>query len=91
MNKTQLVDYVANKTGLTKKDANSALDAVIDAVVRTVAGGDSVTLTGFGTFLSVNRKATTKRNPKTGASVSVKAKTVPKFRPGKNFKDTVAK
>ena len=89
MNKHQLVDYIANKTGLTKKDVNNALDAMIEAVVETVSGGDSVTLTGFGTFLSVHRKATTKRNPKTGAPVNVPAKNVPKFRPGKSFRESV--
>lgn len=90
MNKATLVNYIANKTGMTKKDVTAALDAMVDAVVSTVSKGDSVTLTGFGTFLSVHRKATMKRNPKTGASVSVKAKNVPKFRAGKAFREAVA-
>lgn len=90
MNKAKLVDYVANKTGLTKKDVNAALDAVIEAVVSTVRGGDSVTLTNFGTFVSVKRAATVKRNPKTGAPVNVAAKKVPRFRPGKSFREAVA-
>lgn len=89
MNKQQLVDYIANKTGLTKKDVNNALDAMIEAVVETVSGDDSVTLTGFGTFLSVHRKATVKRNPKTGEAVNVPAKNVPKFKPGKKFREAV--
>lgn len=89
MNKQQLVDYVANKTGLTKKDVSSALDAMVDAVVSTVSKNDSVTLTGFGTFLSVHRKATVKRNPLNGAAVKVPAKNVPKFKPGKSFKEAV--
>ncbi len=89
MNKTQLVDFVANKTGLTKKDSNNAVDAVVEAVVSSVSRGDSVTLTGFGTFLAVHRKATMKHNPKTGAKVNVPAKKVPKFRAGKNFKESV--
>ncbi len=90
MNKATLVNYIANKTGMTKKDVNASLDAMVDAVVSTVSKGDSVTLTGFGTFLSVHRQATTKRNPKTGAAVSVKAKNVPKFRAGKAFREAVA-
>jgi DNA-binding protein HU-beta len=90
MNKAELVDFIANKTGLTKKDVNHVLDAMIEAVVETVSSDDSVTLTGFGTFLSVHRKATTKRNPKTGEKVNVPAKNVPKFRPGKSFKESVA-
>lgn len=90
MNKATLVDYIANKTGLTKKDVSNALDAMIDAVVSTVKSGDSVTLTNFGTFVSVKRAATTKRNPKTGAPVKVPAKKVPRFRPGKSFREAVA-
>ncbi len=90
MNKSDLVDYIANKTGLTKKDAANALNAMVDAVVVTVKSNKAVTLTNFGTFLSVKRAATTKRNPKTGAPVQVPAKNVPRFRPGKAFKDAVA-
>lgn len=89
MNKAKLVDYIANKTGLTKKDVNAALDAFVEAVVSTVKSGDSVTLTNFGTFVAVKRAATTKRNPKTGAPVKVPAKTVPRFRPGKSFREAV--
>ncbi len=90
MNKGQLVAYVANKTGMTKKDVTSSLDAIIDAVVKSVQGGKPVTLTNFGTFVSVRRKESMKRNPKTGAPVKVKAKNVPRFRPGKQFREMVA-
>ena len=90
MNKASLVAFIANKTGLTKKDAANAVDAMVDAVVATVKKGDSVTLTNFGTFVSVRRKASVKRNPKTGAPVNVKAKNVPRFRPGKHFREVVA-
>jgi DNA-binding protein HU-beta len=90
MNKSDLVDFIANKTGLTKKDAANALDAMVEAVVSTVKSGNSVTLTNFGTFVSVKRAATTKRNPKTGAPVKVPAKKVPRFRPGKSFREAVA-
>lgn len=90
MNKASLVSYIANKTGLTKKDVTSAIDAMVDAVVQTVKKGDSVTLTNFGSFVAVHRKASTKRNPKTGAPVKVPAKNVPRFRPGKQFREVVA-
>ena len=89
MNKAQLVAFVANKTGLTKKDVSSVLDAIVEAIVGEVANGGSVTLTNFGTFLSVHRKASVKRNPKTGAPVNVPAKDVPRFRPGKAFREAV--
>ncbi len=89
MNKADLVAWVANKTGMTKKDVTSVLDATVEGVVSTVKKGDSVTLTNFGTFVSVQRKASTKRNPKTGAPVKVAAKKVPRFRPGKNFREMV--
>jgi len=91
MNKGELVAYVANKTGMTKKDVTSALDAIVDAIVGSVKGGKPVTLTNFGTFVAVQRKASTKRNPKTGAPVKVAAKKVPRFRAGKNFREVVAK
>jgi DNA-binding protein HU-beta len=91
MNKGQLVAYVANKTGMTKKDVTSALDAIVDAVVGSVKSGKPVTLTNFGTFVSVQRKASMKRNPKTGAPVKVAAKKVARFRVGKAFRDAVAK
>lgn len=91
MNKAELVAYVANKTGMTKKDVTSVVDAVVEAVVSTVKTGDAVTLTNFGTFIAVKRKASTKRNPKTGAKVNVPAKKVPRFRPGKNFREVVMK
>jgi len=91
MNKADLVNYIANKTGMTKKDVAAALDAMVDAVVSTVAKGQAVTLTNFGTFVSVRRKESMKRNPKTGEPVKVKAKNVPRFRPGKHFREVVAK
>lgn len=90
MNKQDIIDFVSNKTGLTKKDAQAALDAIIEAVVSTVKSGDSVTLTNFGTFIAVQRAATVKRNPKTGEPVKVPAKKVPRFRPGKSFREAVA-
>jgi DNA-binding protein HU-beta len=89
MNKADLVNWVANKTGLTKKDVNTALDAIIEGVMTTVKSGDALTLTNFGTFVAVKRKASNKRNPKTGEPVKVPAKSVPRFRPGKQFRELV--
>lgn len=89
MNKADLTNWVANRTGMTKKDVTTALDAIIEGIMATVKSGDTLTLTNFGTFVSVSRKASNKRNPKTGAPVKVPAKKVPRFRPGKQFRDMV--
>jgi len=89
MNKSTLVDFIASKTGLTKKAAADALEAFMDAVMSNVAKGDSVTLTGFGTFRASQRAARTGRNPQTGETIKIPARTVPVFRPGKEFKDMV--
>ncbi len=90
MNKGTAVDYIAGKTGLTKKAVSDVLEAFMDAVMSTVKKGDSVTLTGFGTFKPSKRKARTGRNPQTGASIKIPARTVPAFRAGKQFKSMVA-
>jgi DNA-binding protein HU-beta len=89
MNKGSLVDYVAGKTGMTKKAAQDAIEAVMQAVMETVSKGDSVTLTGFGTFRASKREARNGRNPQTGAVIKIPARTVPVFRAGKEFKDKV--
>ena len=91
MNKTELVTAIAEGAELTKADATKALDATIEAIVAAVAAGDKVSLVGFGTFLSSKRKATTGRNPKTGEAIKIKAATLPKFKAGKGFKETVNK
>ncbi|MEO1443682.1 MAG: HU family DNA-binding protein, partial [Chloroflexota bacterium] len=75
--------------GLTKKDSAAALNAFVDGVIETMKKGDKVTLIGFGTFASVHREATTKRNPRTGEPIDVPARNVPKFRPGKGLKDAL--
>jgi DNA-binding protein HU-beta len=89
MNKAQLVATIASKTGLTKKDVSNVLETFVDTVVSTVSKNDTVTLTGFGTFKSVHRSASVKRNPRTGDPVNVPARNVPKFTPGKAFKESV--
>jgi len=91
MNKASLVSYVAGKTGLTKKAVTEAVDSIVEAIVTTVKKGDTVTLTGFGTFKVSDRKARNGRNPITGAALKIPAKRVPVFKAGKEFKDKVAK
>jgi len=89
MNKSGLIDHIAAKTKLTKKAISDVLESFMDGVVATVKKGDSVTLTGFGTFKAMKRQARTGRNPQTGATIKIPARTVPVFRPGKEFKDKV--
>jgi DNA-binding protein HU-beta len=90
MNKAQLVDAVAGSTGMTKKSVADVLDAVLHQVMSAVKKGETVTITGFGTFRSVHQSASVKRNPKTGQPVNVPAKSVPRFRAGKAFREMVA-
>ena len=89
MNKGELVDSIAKQSGLTKADAAKALDATLDAVTGTLQTGDKVTLPGFGTFSTSKRSARTGRNPQTGKEIKIKAKTVAKFKAGKNLADAV--
>lgn len=89
MNKAALVASVSGSTGMTKKAVNDALDAILDAVASSLAKGDNVTLTGFGTFTVQSRAARTGRNPKTGAAVSVPAKKVARFKAGKELRERV--
>ena len=89
MNKTELVARVAESAGLTKKDAQSALDAVLNSVRDALVAGDKVVLTGFGTFEVRNRQARTGHNPRTGASISIPAQKSPAFKAGKVLKDAV--
>ena len=90
MNKSELVEVAAKEAGITKAAADKALSAIIGAVVKAVASGDTVTLGGFGTFKSANRAARTGKNPKTGATLKIPATTVPKFTAGTAFKAAVA-
>ncbi len=91
MNKTQLIENVAKQTKGTKADATRYIDAVFASIQSSLKGGKEVRLVGFGTFYVANRKATTGRNPRTGAPIKIKASKQPKFRPGKQLKDTVNK
>ncbi|MDD9919315.1 MAG: HU family DNA-binding protein [Alphaproteobacteria bacterium] len=89
MNKQELISQVAETSGLTKADASRAVDGVFDAITSSLSSGNEVRLTGFGTFTTSQRKATTGRNPRTGATIDIPASTQPKFRPGKSLRDAV--
>ncbi|MCB1385544.1 MAG: HU family DNA-binding protein [Nitratireductor sp.] len=89
MNKNELVASVAEKASLTKAQAAEAVDAVLDGITGTLASGGDVRLVGFGNFVVANRKATTARNPQTGATINVPASRAPRFKPGKALKDAV--
>ncbi len=89
MNKADLIDQVAARTGQTKSTIAAALEATMATIVDAVAQDQSVTLSGFGTFEPKQRQARTGRNPRTGEVVPIPPKTVPVFRPGSAFKDSV--
>jgi DNA-binding protein HU-beta len=91
MNKSELIEAVAKRTGENKAAASRAVDAVIDSVVAAVAKGDNVTLVGFGTFKSSKRAARDGKNPKTGEKIRIPAATVPRFSAGAGFKAAVGK
>lgn len=89
MNKEELVDRIASKTGLTKKDAMDAVNTTLDTVALTLKKGEKVTLVGFGTFLVRRLRARDGRNPQTGDRIKIPAKKVPRFTPGKELKATI--
>ncbi|MBQ4135582.1 MAG: HU family DNA-binding protein [Clostridia bacterium] len=91
MNKTDLVEVVAIKTGMTKKDAEAAVKAVNEAIAEALAAGDKVQLIGFGTYAVKARAAREGRNPKTGAKMTIAASKTPVFTAGKALKDAVNK
>jgi len=90
MNKSELIEVAASEADISKAAAGRALDAILEAVVKVVAKGDSVTLVGFGTFKSSKRAARTGRNPQTGKEIKIAATTVPRFTAGAGFKSAVA-
>ena len=89
MKKPELVDAVAEATGMQKKEAQEAVEAVLDTIVKTMGRGEDVVLTGFGTFKVYKRAERMGRNPATGETIKILAATKPKFRPGKMMKDAV--
>lgn len=91
MTKTELIDRVAAKSGLTKKDAGKAVDALFEAITEALAGGERVQIVGFGTFEVRERAARRGRNPQTGADIQIAARKIPAFKAGKALKDSVAK
>src|SRR6476660_1880702 len=90
VNKTDLIDQLAELLDGNKKSAQTAVESIIDVIQREVQKGQNVTIAGFGVFEKRQRAARTARNPRTGEMVKVKKTTIPVFRPGKYFKDVVA-
>ena len=91
MNKNELIAAVAEKAGLSKKDAEKALKAFTDTVVENLVKGEKVQMVGFGTFEVSERGAREGRNPQTGDSISIAASRAPKFKAGKALKDAINK
>ncbi len=91
MNKAELIDKVAQKTKLTKTQSELLLDAALEVIAKAVAKGEEVKLVGFGTFSTSARQSRKGRNPKTGTQVHIPATKVPKFKPGKDFRELLAK
>ena len=91
MNKSELISAVAEKAALSKKDAESAVSAILDVISDTLAQGEEVRLVGFGSFEVKHRKERMGLNPKTKTAVPLPATKVPAFKPGKALKDVVAK
>jgi DNA-binding protein HU-beta len=89
MNKSDLVDAIAEAASLSKADAGRALDATVDAITSALKGGQSVSLVGFGTFSVRDRAARTGRNPRTGETIMIAASKNPAFKAGKALKDAV--
>ncbi|NLW60164.1 MAG: HU family DNA-binding protein [Firmicutes bacterium] len=89
MTKTELIDEVAERCGLTKKDTGKAIDALFSVMTETLSKGDKIQLVGFGSFEVKERSARMGRNPQTGAAIEIKARKVPVFKPGKALKEAV--
>lgn len=91
MNKTELVGSVAEKTGMTKKDAEKAINALFESIEGALAQNDKVQVIGFGTFEVKSREERKGRNPQTGAEITIPASKSPVFKAGKSLKDVVNK
>ena len=89
MNKTELVAAMADKAGISKKDAEASLKAFTEVVAEELKKGEKIQLVGFGTFEVSKRAARTGRNPQTGAEMSIPASNAPKFKAGKALKDSI--
>ncbi|MEO7149124.1 MAG: HU family DNA-binding protein [Rhodanobacteraceae bacterium] len=89
MNKADLINAIADHANLSKADAGRALDSTTEVIKKALKKGDDVSLVGFGTFIVRKRAARTGRNPRTGATIKIKASKVPAFKAGKAFKDVL--
>ena len=89
MNKAELVTAIASKTKVSRTQVEDYLDVTLAIIQKTVSNGEEVKLVGFGSFSKSVRKAKTGRNPKTGQTIKVPVTNVPRFKPGKDFKDSV--
>lgn len=89
MNKKELISTLAEKTGMKQDDVNTLLTELIGTVTETLQSGDNVALVNFGTFEVVDKAARKSRNPRTGEEIQIPAKRVPRFRPGKGFKEAI--
>jgi DNA-binding protein HU-beta len=89
LNKSDLVKVVADAGELSNAAAGRVLDALLESIVKSVTKGESVVLTGFGSFEATKRAARQGRNPQTGETIQIAAATLPRFKPGKGFKDAV--
>jgi DNA-binding protein HU-beta len=90
VNKSDLINEVAKKSGLTKADSERAIDAVFESITKSMSKGDEVRMVGFGTFLTTKRAASEGRNPRTGEKIKIAAARLPKFRAGKQLKEACA-
>ena len=89
MNKSELIDHIAQQADISKASAARALEALIGGVQGALKKGESVSIVGFGTFAVTKRQERVGRNPRTGGTLHIKAAKLPKFRPGKGLKDAV--
>ncbi len=89
MNKSELVDNMASAAGISKAAAEKALTGLLDSITNALSSGDKVTLVGFGTFSTSDRAARQGRNPQTGATIKIAARTVARFKPGSKLADAV--
>lgn len=89
MNKTELIDMIAQEAEISKIAAGRAVDTMVEGITNSLKGGTSVTLVGFGTFEVRERSARSGRNPRTGETIAIKARKVPGFKAGKALKDAI--
>ncbi|MBM4147228.1 MAG: HU family DNA-binding protein [Nitrospira sp.] len=89
MNKAEIVAKISDEVGVSKSEVNKVIDSLFQKIGKSLKKGDPVTFVGFGTFKTIRRKSRKGRNPRTGAAITIPAAKVPKFTPGKTFKDSI--